>query len=125
MVSSKKNRKVFGKCNCLPLCTSITYNAETHQAKEPDNPFRDKPSDVEIKFKDEELQVMERQELFSNADFVASCGSLLGLFTGFSVISLAEIIYFAAVRWVYDFWCFGKRWYRRNKQSTESNKAKE
>ncbi|KAJ3654285.1 hypothetical protein Zmor_013481 [Zophobas morio] len=104
---SINSRKMLKQCNCLPLCTSITYSAEAHQVKYPENPYMAKPTDVYLSFQDEELQVMERQELFSNSDFWASCGGILGLFAGFSVISLAEIIYFVTIRWLGDLWPFG------------------
>ncbi|XP_063918404.1 pickpocket protein 28-like [Zophobas morio] len=121
MVKSKENRKIFRECNCLPLCTSITYHTENYEARNFADPRLENRSQINFMFKDEELQVMERQELFSNSDFWASCGGLLGLFTGFSVVSLAEIIYFSTIRWIHDFWRAGKGKCCRNKESGKRN----
>lgn len=40
----------------------------------------------------------QRNELYGITDFIANCGGLLGLFTGFSLISLVEIFYFVTLR---------------------------
>ncbi|XP_063918347.1 pickpocket protein 28-like [Zophobas morio] len=101
-------------CDCLPLCTLINYNTQVHHNKVgrvPGQPLS--RSEVEIGYKEMEFPIMERQELFSNADFWANCGGLLGLFTGFSVVSLAEIIYYLSIRWICDLCCFGERILRK------------
>lgn len=41
---------------------------------------------------------MERKQLFGFFDLASKFGSLLGLFLGFSAISLAEILYFLTLR---------------------------
>ncbi|XP_068910398.1 pickpocket protein 28-like [Tenebrio molitor] len=91
-------------CDCLPLCTSIVYNADITQSHNYD-------INVNVAFKDTKFTIRERNELFSNTDFWASCGGLFGLFTGFSVISLAEIIYYLSLRWVCNIWSFRKRFW--------------
>ena len=40
---------------------------------------------VTVQFKDAEFSVLERQELFGDVEFWASCGGLLGLLMGFSI----------------------------------------
>ena len=55
---------------------------------------------VSIRFREWEFMALERQELFGDVNFWASCGGLLGLFTGFSVISLAEVVYYLTLRWL-------------------------
>ncbi|KAI8424535.1 hypothetical protein MSG28_002992 [Choristoneura fumiferana] len=40
---------------------------------------------------------MRRSELFGLTDFLANCGGLLGLFLGFSFLSLIEIFYFCTL----------------------------
>ncbi|KAJ3664694.1 hypothetical protein Zmor_000244 [Zophobas morio] len=80
-------------CNCLPSCNSIRYNARI-------NWVNSAITGVGIKFDDTSFNVLERQELFGDVDFWASCGGILGLFLGFSIISLAEIGYFLLVRWL-------------------------
>ncbi|XP_063918109.1 pickpocket protein 28-like [Zophobas morio] len=96
-------------CDCLPSCTAIKYTSEL--VKKPTKPLLLHPgSEVVIKFRNEEFMAMERQELFGVVNFWANCGGLLGLFTGFSFISLAEIIYYLVFRWIF---ILGRRlWHR-------------
>lgn len=37
---------------------------------------------------------MERHELYGWVQFIANCGGLLGLFMGFSIVSIIEIVYY-------------------------------
>ncbi|RZC39717.1 ASC domain containing protein [Asbolus verrucosus] len=53
---------------------------------------------VSIYFKHSEFIATERKELFGLTEFWANCGGLLGLFTGFSFMSVMEIIYFLSIR---------------------------
>ena len=39
-----------------------------------------------------------RSELYGQTEFLANCGGLLGLFMGFSALSLIEIIYYLTIR---------------------------
>lgn len=48
--------------------------------------------------KSAEFIPITRSELFSTTDLNASCGGILGLFMGFSIISFAEIIYYCTIR---------------------------
>lgn len=49
-------------------------------------------------YKSAEYTPIRRSELFNKTDLVASCGGILGLFMGFSVLSFIEIIYFCTIR---------------------------
>lgn len=49
-------------------------------------------------FKTATFYPMQRSELFSKTDLIASCGGILGLFMGFSLLSVIEIVYFCTVR---------------------------
>lgn len=49
-------------------------------------------------YKTAEFIPIRRSELFSKTDLIASCGGILGLFMGFSVLSFIEIIYFCTIR---------------------------
>lgn len=49
-------------------------------------------------YKSAEYTPTRRSELFSKTDLVASCGGILSLFMGFSVLSFIEIIYFCTIR---------------------------
>ncbi|XP_063918108.1 pickpocket protein 28-like [Zophobas morio] len=84
-------------CECLPSCTSIIYRADVIQAVDSEGSNDDT---VNIRFRQSEFMAMERQELFGDVNFWASCGGLLGLFTGFSVMSLVEIVYYLTLRWI-------------------------
>lgn len=58
---------------------------------------------VDIFFKKNQFLALHRSELFGQTDFLANIGGLLGLFLGFSFLSLIEIIYFATIRLWYKF----------------------
>lgn len=46
---------------------------------------------------------LKRTEFFTQTDLLASCGGLLGLFMGISILSLFEIIYYLTLRLVCNF----------------------
>ncbi|XP_018335267.1 pickpocket protein 28 [Agrilus planipennis] len=97
-------------CDCLPACTSLIYNAETSQAdfnwqkvfESYKVNFSEFPgvqmTRVTLFFKEQQFINSERNELYGHTDFFANCGGLLGLFMGFSVLSVVEIIYFLSLR---------------------------
>ncbi|KAF2892978.1 hypothetical protein ILUMI_13195 [Ignelater luminosus] len=111
---NKRNLKNYistEKCDCLPTCNSLTFEAEVSQTdwswKEAANILSDKArelsktthwSRLQIFFKDMQFITSERNELYGNMDFLASCGGLLGLFIGFSFISIVEILYYISLR---------------------------
>ncbi|GLV34809.1 pickpocket 26 [Carabus blaptoides fortunei] len=115
------------KCNCLPACTSLTYNAETSQADfNWPKLFQAFKADlnempgiqmtrVNIFFKGTQFITSRRSELYGQTDFLANCGGLLGLFMGFSFLSLIEIVYFLTLR----MWCNIKMHGRRMWSSTK------
>ncbi|KAJ3617439.1 hypothetical protein MTP99_007158 [Tenebrio molitor] len=104
--------KIMGKsfCDCKPSCTQLKFNVETsdsdfyfreyfktvHQEYFKDNTSH--WSVLDIYFKEEQFMTKERNELYGTSDLISNLGGLLGLFTGFSLISLAEIIYFLSMR---------------------------
>ncbi|KAJ8964641.1 hypothetical protein NQ317_009049 [Molorchus minor] len=51
-----------------------------------------------LAFKSTRFITSQRHELYGPTDFLANFGGLLGLFTGFSILSLMEAIYFLTVR---------------------------
>lgn len=51
-------------------------------------------SKVFISFKEPDFIALNRSETITISDFMASCGGLLGLFMGISVLSIVELIYF-------------------------------
>jgi acid-sensing ion channel, other len=46
---------------------------------------------------------MERAQLYGPTELVAHFGGLLGLFLGFSLMSVLELVYFCTIRLIYDF----------------------
>ncbi|KAL9702139.1 hypothetical protein quinque_005657 [Culex quinquefasciatus] len=108
--SVDKSYDFRAKCDCLPACTSVQYDAEISQAdfnwknlfmayKSPMDEFPGvQLSRLTIYFKEAQFITSKRSELYGVTDFLANCGGLLGLFMGVSLLSLAEIIYFCSIR---------------------------
>ncbi|KAL0821734.1 hypothetical protein ABMA28_005159 [Loxostege sticticalis] len=110
-------RKVANKCQCLPACTSIEYEAETSQAnfdwkalsRANKVPISKADEDmlysrVMVFFKEPQFITSRRSELYGQTDFLANCGGLLGLFMGFSILSVVEIVYFLSLRIICAIW---------------------
>ncbi|XP_046391658.1 pickpocket protein 28-like [Ischnura elegans] len=101
-----------GGCNCLPACTELNYDAETSMGEfdfekimaafniteNESDYFGKKIGKLSIFFKEWQFITSRRGELYGQTDFLANCGGLLGLFMGFSFLSLVEIIYFFTLR---------------------------
>ncbi|KAJ8970151.1 hypothetical protein NQ317_019422 [Molorchus minor] len=99
-------------CDCKPLCTELSYDVELSQTEikfqETLRAYRVKVnkqiaenmrwSTLTIFFKLEQFLTFQRNELYGPTDFLANFGGLLGLFTGFSLLSLMELIYFFTLR---------------------------
>ncbi|XP_074030606.1 pickpocket protein 28 [Leptinotarsa decemlineata] len=110
-------------CDCLPACTSLTYNAEYSQGhyewEKLFQAFRVNFSEfpgvqmtrLTIFFKEQQFITSERNELYGQTDFLANCGGILGLFTGFSVLSIIEIIYFLSLRLMCNVNRHGRRYW--------------
>ncbi|KAL5291210.1 hypothetical protein ACFFRR_010551 [Megaselia abdita] len=108
----EKNPNAETKCNCLPACTSITYDAEisntkfTYDSNEGSSlTSRNFPYQItalRIFFKENQYLASSRSELYGLTDFLANVGGLLGLFLGISAISLAELVYFVMIRFNFN-----------------------
>ncbi|XP_063916762.1 pickpocket protein 28-like [Zophobas morio] len=115
------------ECDCLPACTSITYNAETSQAdfnwpmlfQGFKANFSEFPgiqmTRLTLFFKDMQFITSERNELYGQTDFLANCGGLLGLFTGFSFLSIVEIVYFLSLRLLCNIKMYGVHFWSGSK----------
>lgn len=56
-------------------------------------------SRLTIYFENSDFEAIERYAVFDFMDFVASCGGLLGLFMGFSILSFLELAYYV-ILWI-------------------------
>ncbi|XP_012136271.1 pickpocket protein 28 isoform X2 [Megachile rotundata] len=101
-------------CNCYPGCFEINYNVEISQSKlEPSfaiaenyvkkdkKYFTENMAVVHLFFVESQFTKYVKNELIGFTEFLSSTGGLLGLFMGFSFLSLVEVIYFATLR----LWC--------------------
>ncbi|XP_045451415.1 pickpocket protein 28-like [Melitaea cinxia] len=112
--------RVAINCKCLPACTSIEYEAETSQADFDVDAFFKAMNintineadilytQIKIFFKEAQFIKVRRSELYGHTDFLANCGGLLGLFLGFSLLSVVEFIYFFTLRVCCILWRSGK-----------------
>ncbi|KAF5300625.1 hypothetical protein FQA39_LY11086 [Lamprigera yunnana] len=119
-------------CNCLPSCTSLEYDLELTETQwdwketykilkrigylSNSTSFENAHlSRLGIFFKELQFLSIERNELYGVTDFLSNIGGLLGLFMGFSVTSIIEILYFCTLR----LWCnykkFGRRYWSEKK----------
>ncbi|KAL1122049.1 hypothetical protein AAG570_003455 [Ranatra chinensis] len=97
-------------CDCLPACSSLQYDAAISQAdydwisvikaySENETEFEGvELARLAIFFKDKQFITSQRSELFGSSDFLASCGGVLGLFSGISLLSIVEVIYYVTLR---------------------------
>ncbi|KAL5275289.1 hypothetical protein ACFFRR_001294 [Megaselia abdita] len=113
LTDSTLNHRGKTKCHCLPACTSLAYNTEISQADFDLLNFAQsskglleyyskfdglKMSRLIIFFKENQFITSKRSELYGLTDFLANCGGLLGLFSGFSFMSMVELIYHCTIR---------------------------
>ncbi|XP_005178343.2 pickpocket protein 28-like [Musca domestica] len=95
-------------CKCMPSCTSLDYDVEISQSDFNEQQIfsafgladreATKWSLLMIHFKGNEFITSKRSELYGFADFLANCGGILGLFMGFSILSLIEFFYHLTLR---------------------------
>ncbi|KAG4078929.1 hypothetical protein HA402_010881 [Bradysia odoriphaga] len=102
--------KKINSCNCLPACTSISYDTEISQSSyEWKNFYKAlnhtgaviegyQFATISIFFKENQFITSKRSELVGLTDFVSSCGGLLGLFMGVSILSIVELFYYVSLR---------------------------
>lgn len=55
-------------------------------------------SKIRIHYKSKKVLTLKRSEFYGEAAFLANCGGFLGLFMGFSILSLVEIFYYSTIR---------------------------
>lgn len=112
---------------CLPACFEINYGREISSARLGFQEFltaivvpknmtgiRD-VAIVHIFFSETSYGGFTKNELFGFTEFLSNTGGLLGLFMGFSVISLIEVVYFVSLRP----FCLQKRLQNSKKEKIE------
>ncbi|XP_052861434.1 pickpocket protein 28-like [Anopheles cruzii] len=97
-------------CGCLPACTTIKYDVELSNdwlnldqmlsSLANTGPDREsaEPMMLYVYFKDNKFLYTERVEYMTFNGGLASFGGILALLAGMSLISLAEMVYYLAVR---------------------------
>ncbi|XP_060522682.1 pickpocket protein 28-like [Cylas formicarius] len=108
----KKHHADQGLCHCPPMCNNMDYNVEITES-DYDWPRKMKAIGIDVVQEDEEglatseLQIyfkqnmfipQQRSEMYGTFEFLANVGGLLGLFVGFSLISMIELVYFLSLR---------------------------
>jgi Amiloride-sensitive sodium channel len=98
--------QMYLPCKCLPACTTISFESEVFMGKSNEsasylghnldlNEFE--YSQMNFYFKENYFLTSQRVERYGATDFLATCGGLLGLFLGVSLVSLLEIAYFCTI----------------------------
>ncbi|KAG4074411.1 hypothetical protein HA402_000390 [Bradysia odoriphaga] len=100
-------------CHCLPACFELSYGSEISNAHLGTEQFHTKNNFIKAfgkGFVERNLAVMHiyyeykflrsstKEEFIGFTEFLSNTGGLLGLFLGFSVVSLIEIFYFLTFR---------------------------
>lgn len=110
-IASSRNEQ-YSCRNCLPACFEINYDREISTSrlgtgdfitsesipKRDDDYIQSNIAIIHIYFLDNSYGGYTKSELIGFTEFLSNTGGLLGLFMGFSVISMIEIIYFLFLR---------------------------
>ncbi|KAJ3646113.1 hypothetical protein Zmor_023717 [Zophobas morio] len=109
-IQMEANVRGYHFCDCQPACSNLKFSIETSQDEYYEKEFLEslKRTDtgssstawslLHIYFKEEQVTTMERNELYGISDLISNFGGLLGLFTGFSLLSTFELLYFCSLR---------------------------
>ncbi|XP_063988338.1 pickpocket protein 28-like isoform X2 [Diachasmimorpha longicaudata] len=109
------NRSESPSCNCWPACFETNYETQISQSKlsnafvidelylnnTDQKYFTENMAVVHLYFVESQFPNLVKSELFGFIEFLSNIGGLLGLFMGFSFLSVVEIIYFMTLR----LWC--------------------
>lgn len=93
---------------CLPLCNTTTYDVEMttpteiiYHVSQTEWPRTQYDMKVSIVIKEQHYHATTRSELYGKMellDFIATCGGVLNLFLGISLLNVIELIYIATIR---------------------------
>ncbi|KAM8720425.1 hypothetical protein ACLKA7_006470 [Drosophila subpalustris] len=99
--------------NCLPSCFDLTFNAIPYATRISYNDFKTAYPNmknysrfsversiaiVNLYYKEHTFRASKQTEFIGISDFLSNVGGLMGLFLGFSFLSIAECVYFAFIR---------------------------
>ncbi|GBP43276.1 Pickpocket protein 28 [Eumeta japonica] len=86
----------------ISICITVTSTAKTLRERLlrrlPGKRNTNRLSKLLEYFKNDQFTTITRSELFCRTDFLANCEGLLGLFLGFSFLSIVETIYYSSLR---------------------------
>ncbi|CAG9863468.1 unnamed protein product [Phyllotreta striolata] len=96
-------------CDCKPTCTDVSYSVDLstnniifeilNKTLRDDIDFDNNAfTTLSFYFKNDHVETKERNEIYGFSDVISNFGGLLGLFTGFSILSFLEILYFLSLR---------------------------
>ncbi|CRL07762.1 CLUMA_CG020716, isoform A [Clunio marinus] len=90
-------------CNCLDLCENLEYIIEKRKSLFIKDIIEERldnipKSFISIRFKNEEFYPLVTSSFMSSIDIISYIGGYLGLFLGFSFLSLMEIIYHVFIK---------------------------
>ncbi|XP_055600000.1 pickpocket protein 28-like [Uranotaenia lowii] len=110
-IDGEQEKEHLGTCNCMPACNDIVYQTQISQAPwnwqngtvfsymekqfEKDEVHQSK---VIIYFKETQFIPLRRTEIIGVSEMIASCGGLMGLFLGVSIVSLVELVYYITLK---------------------------
>ncbi|KAM3965950.1 pickpocket protein 28 [Aphomia sociella] len=97
--------------SCHPSCNEVIYNSQVFYSdlvKEPSDPSpswgkpkKQELTHINVHFYDDLFLGQHRHTQYDDYYFVGAIGGLLSLFLGFSIISVAELVYFVILRPIY------------------------
>ncbi|KAK9888760.1 hypothetical protein WA026_000985 [Henosepilachna vigintioctopunctata] len=108
-LSSEASQEIIANCKCLPGCFEVTYKKTgtysslgieyyMNASQEKTNYDKKNIAKAHFFFEHGKFSKQVKSEVFGFTDVVSSCGGLLSLFVGFSLLSLIEFVYFATLR---------------------------
>ncbi|KAJ9593062.1 hypothetical protein L9F63_027698, partial [Diploptera punctata] len=84
------------KCDCLPPCFELRYSV-TEQVSPLRKSVENTKLEIHIYFSEPRFYPYHRSAIYTFSEMLANLGGLLGLFLGFSFLSIIEIVYFASI----------------------------
>ena len=100
--------------SCPPPCESVEYSTQTSVTS---------PGKMVVSFRFAERNVYEFQEekqIYTWEDFVSGIGGMIGLFCGFSILSLAELFVYLGLKMMnIRNCCSGKKLSKKKKKKTD------